>query len=191
MSMSLDGFVAGPHVSIAHPMGVDGERLHDWLFSRGGSSPHAPMTEIDKRVTEEVFANVGAVIMGKRTFDAGLSQWGDTPYPVPNFVLTHTSSPPLTQKSGIFTFVSDGIDSALRQAQAAAGERNIILMGADISQQYLKAGLVDEIDLNLVPVLLIRGVRLFEHIGAERIELKQTRVLESAEVTHLKYKVIK
>ena len=149
MSMSLDGFVAGPNVGIDLPMGAGGERLHDWLFNRnsgqGGESRQTSASEVDRAVTQETFATTGAVILGKRTFDVGLTHWGDTPYPVPSFVLTHTPREALVQASGTFTFVTDGIEHALQLAKAAAGEKKINLMGADIAQQYLKAGLVDEI----------------------------------------------
>ena len=137
-----------------------------------------------------MFATTGAVVLGRRTFDVGLGKWEDTPYPVPSFVMTHEAREPLIMKSGTFTFVNDGIASAIEQAKAAAGHRNVNLMGADIAQQAIRAGLVDEIQLNLVPVLLSDGVRLFDSIGAEPIELEITRVIEAPGVTHIKYRVI-
>lgn len=193
MSMSLDGFVAGPNVSLQHPLGQGGERLHKWMFTGSTNSektPHSPLTDIDSAVIQEIFDGTGAVILGKRTFDVGLSYWGDTPYPVPSFVLTHTQREPLPQASASFTFVTEGIESALCQAKVAAGEKNVIVMGIETAQQLLKAGFVDQIEINLVPVLLQSGLRLFDHIGTERIELEQLRVLPSASVTHLKYRVI-
>src|SRR5688572_1892583 len=108
LSISLDGFAAGPNVSVQHPMGEEGERLHEWMFkgaSRSESTPHSPMTDVDTAVIQEQFDNTGAVILGKRTFEVGLRHWGDTPYPVPSFVLTHTPQEPLVQKSASFTFV--------------------------------------------------------------------------------------
>lgn len=195
MSMSLDGFVAGPHVGMEFPMGQGGERLHDWMFERGaarrGAASSTSASGIDEQVTGEVYAMTGAVIIGKRTFSVGIDLWGDTPYPVPCFVLTHTPQAVRVEKSGTFTFVTDGIASALRQAQAAAGDRDINLMGADVVQQFLKAGLVDEIQINLVSVLLGNGLRLFEHFGIAPIDLESTRVLSSIDVTHLRYNVIK
>jgi dihydrofolate reductase len=194
MSMSLDGFVAGPNVSVEEPMGEGGHRLHAWMFegsANSESTPHAPMTGIDRAVIQEQFNTTGAVILGKRTFDVGIEIWKDTPYPAPSFVLTHTPREPLAQKSATFTFVTDGIESALRQAKAAAGEKGVILMGTETTRQFLMAGLVDEIRINLVPVLLQSGLRLFEDIGTERIELEQEHVLESTKVTHFKYRIIK
>lgn len=183
-SMSLDGFVTGPHVSAEQPMGEGGMRLHDWMFK-------PPIIEINTAVVKELFAATGAVILGKRIFDVGLDVWNDTPYPVPCFVLTHSPREPLAQKSGTFTFVTDGIESALKQAKTAAGNKDVVLMGAATTQQYLKAGLVDELVINLVPVLLGTGTRLFEHPGHEPIELERTRVIEAPGVTHLRFRVVK
>ena len=184
MSMSLDGFIAGPNVDVELPMGKGGLRLHDWLFNSSTS-------EVDAAVEREIFAATGAVILGRRTFDVGVQEWRDTPFPVPCFVLTHRPRAVLVKKSGTFTFVSDGIESALQQAQAVAAEKNISLMGADVAQQFLKAGLLDEIQINLVPVLLGDGVRLFDHLDIEPMELEKTKVLDSPAVTHLSLRVVK
>ncbi len=184
MSMSLDGFVAGPHISVQQPMGKDGERLHAWLFNSSGS-------EIDAGIAREIFATTGAVVLGKRTFELGLGQWGDVPFPVPCFVLTHEPRQELVQKSGTFTFVTDGIASALERAKAAAGEKDVRLMGADIAQQFLQARLLDEIQINLVPILLGDGTRLFDHFGTSPIELESINVIASPAVTHLKFRVVK
>jgi dihydrofolate reductase len=139
MSMSLDGFVAGLNVGVEFPLGEGGERLHDWLFNRGssrrGDASHISANGVDAEVTQEVLATTGAVILGKRTFDVGVELWGDTPYPVPCFVLTHKPRAELVKPSGTFTFVTDGIESALRQAKKAAGEKKVNLMGADVAQQ--------------------------------------------------------
>ena len=176
-SMSLDGFVAGPDVSVEQPMGRGGERLHDWMFS--STSP------VDKELAAE--ASPGAVIVGRRTFDVGLGPWGDTPFPAPTFVITHEKREPLAMKSGTFTFVTDGIESALSRARAAAGAGDIWVMGADVAQQFLKAGHVEEIIIQLVPVLMGAGVRLFDGIGERLIELTPTRTIQSPSVTHLRY----
>ena len=184
MSMSLDGFIAGPNVGVELPMGEGGLRLHDWLFNSSAS-------EVDAEVEQEMFAMTGAVVLGRRTYDVGVGPWGDVPFPVPCFVLTHEDREEIVKKSGSFTFVTDGIESALQRARAAAGEKDVRLMGADIAQQFLSAGLLDEIQINLVPVLLGDGIRLFDHIGAERIELESTRVIESPSVTHLRFRVVK
>ena len=178
-SMSLDGFIAGPDVDIDEPMGRGGERLHDWLFKSD--------SEVDAAMTREAFERVGAVLVGRRTFDIGIGQWEDTPFPAPSFVLTHRGREPLAMKSGTFVFVTDGIDSALEQAKRAAGGKDVVVMGAETAQQYLKAGLVDEVVLQLVPVLLGAGTRLFDRLGEGGIELIATRTLESPSVTHLKF----
>lgn len=182
-SMSLDGFVAGPRVSVELPMGEGGERLHEWLFNE------SPDRGVDPEMARELSDSVGAVVLGRRTFDVGLGPWEDTPYPVPCFVLTHERREKLVMPSGTFTFVSDGIESALAQAKAEAGERDVILMGANTAQQYLRAGLVDEIYIQLVPLLLGAGTRLFENLGTEAIELEMARATKSPFVTHLRFRV--
>jgi dihydrofolate reductase len=184
-SMSLDGFIAGPDVRVGQPMGAGGERLHEWLLSEKAAA-HG----VDAEMGRELLATAGAVVLGKRTFDVGVELWGDTPYPVPSFVLTQEAREELVMKSARFTFVNDGIESALRQARAAAGEKDIIVMGADVAQQALKAGLVDEMFLQLVPVLLGAGRRLFDHLDVGPIELVRTRVAESPTVTHLRFRVV-
>ena len=158
-SMSLDGFIAGPDVSMDHAMGVGGDRLHKWMFHGG------PESSIDLGMARELLAKVGAVVLGKRTFDVGLQHWNDTPYPVPSFVVTHEKRDKLEMKSAAFTFVNDGIADALKQAQAAAAGKVIIVMGANVAQQMLKERLADEIYIQLVPVLLGSGIRLFENFG--------------------------
>jgi len=195
MSMSLDGFVAGPDVSAEHPMGKGGERLHDWLFpgrtERTGNAEHTELSGVDAQVTAALLVNTGAVILGRRIFDTAIDLWGDTPYPVPCFVLTHRPQPRLFQRSGTFTFVTMGIEQALEQARIAAQDKYVTLMGAEVARQYLRAGLVDELEINLVPILLGQGVRLFEQMDAWALDLVQTRVLPSAQVTHLRYRVQK
>ncbi|MGI8329159.1 dihydrofolate reductase family protein [Actinomadura scrupuli] len=184
VTMSLDGFMAGPGISAEHPMGEGGLRLHEWVFN--GSD-----NEADAGVTRELLATTGAVVLGRRTFDVGVGVWEDTPFPVPCFVLTHEVRDELVMKSGTFTFVTGGVDDALKRARAAAGEQKINLMGADVAQQFLRAGLLDEIHLQLAPVMLGTGRRLFEHLGTEHIELERTRVTESPYVTHLRFRVVK
>ena len=127
-SMSLDGFVAGPNISVDAPMGEGGLRLHDWFLN-------APAGSANAELMRESSAAIGAVVLGKRTFDIGVGLWGDTPFPVPTFVLTHHEHADRVEKSGTFAFVTDGIASALAKAQAAAGDRNIVLMGAETSNQ--------------------------------------------------------
>lgn len=181
--MSLDGFIAGPRVGVEQPMGEGGPRLHQWLFS-------APKSEVDAQVEREMSATTGAVVLGKRTFDVGIGAWGDTPYPVPCFVLTHKPLEDRVEKSGTFTFIND-VKVAFQRATAAAGEKDVRLMGADVAQQFLRAGFIDEIRIQLAPVLLGDGRRLFEHLGAEHIELERIAVKESPHVTHLRFRVMK
>jgi dihydrofolate reductase len=195
MSMSLDGFIAGPDIDVDRPMGDGGERLHQWLFqgdsdravAADGNSPDG----VDTQVAREFSTATGAVVIGKRMFDVGVGLWGDTPFPVPSFVLTHEAREPLVMKSAVFTFVTDGIDSAVRQAQAVAGDKDVLVMGgAGIAQECLRAGILDEIQIQLVPVLLGAGTRLFDHLSPNHIELERTRLIESPHVTHLRFRVV-
>ena len=186
-SMSLDGFIAGPKVSVDVPMGEGGMTLHDWLFNEAPEGSDG----IDARMAKEAFAAAGATVMGKRTFEVGLPQWDDTPYPVPSFVLTREPRAPLPQTSGSFTFVTDGIASAIAQAKAAAGAKDVVVMGANAAQQCLAAGLADELAIQVVPILLGDGTRLFEHIANPPIALEQQRAVQSPFVTHLRYRVVK
>ena len=180
-TMSLDGFVAGPDVGVEQPMGRGGERLHEWMFT------DSPDRGEDPELAREVSALIGAVILGRRTFDVGLGHWGDTPYPVPSFVLTHERREPLAMESAAFTFVNDGIEAALHQARRAANGRAVVVMGAQTAQQYLRAGFVDDLILQVAPVLLGAGTRLFDHIGREPTELRRERIVGSPFVTHLKF----
>ncbi|MFV2102451.1 dihydrofolate reductase family protein [Micromonospora sp. LOL_024] len=134
--------------------------------------------------------STGAAVIGKRMFDIGVDLWQDTPYPAPTFVVTHNPREPLAMHSAAFTFVTGGIGEALRQARRAAGDRNVLVMGGPtIAQQYLRAGLVDEIRLQLVPVLLGAGTRLFAHLGTDHVELERTLVLEPSHVVHLRFEL--
>ncbi|MGP4051195.1 dihydrofolate reductase family protein [Streptomyces sp. 2A115] len=182
VTMSLDGFMAGPNISTEHPMGQGGLRLHQWILN-------TPTSDVDSTVAQEVSASTGAVVLGRRTFDVGVGVWQDTPYPVPCFVLTHSAEHRRAMKSGTFTFVTSGVKNALQQAEAVADGKDILLMGADIAQQALSAGLLDEINLQIAPVLMGDGRRLFEHLGTEGIELERTRILASPHVTHLRFRV--
>ena len=187
MSASLDGFVAGPDVSVEQPMGVGGERLHEWMFAASDAT--------DIETAAEMFSTrtTGAVVMGRRTFDVGEQPWGeDGAFHLPCFVLTNRAAPTLVKGKTSFTFVTEGPERALALAQAAAGEKAVNVMGADTVQQLLRRGLVDEIQINLVPVLLHAGTRLFEHLGPDRIELERTRaILPSSGMTHLTYRVLR
>lgn len=184
ISMSLDGFITGPDVSAESPLGRDGERLHDWMFAR--------KTDPDAEIVDETYARTGAIIIGKRMFDLGEGPWGDPPpFHMPVFIVTHEARQPLVKQGGTtYTFVSDGIDAALEQAKAAAGDKNVAIFGgAGVFQGYLRAGLVDEIQIHLIPVLLHRGVRLFDQLDGELIKLEKTRAIETPAATHLRLTV--
>jgi dihydrofolate reductase len=181
VTMSLDGFMAGPDVSVENPMGIGGLRLHEWILD---ASPN----EVDAEIARGMQAGTGAVVLGRRTFDVGIHVWNDTPFPVPCLVLTHHPLAERLEKSGTFTFVTD-VRDAFDRATAAAGDRDVRLMGATVGQQFLAAGLVDEIRVQLAPVLLGAGRRLFEHLGNAHIELERLATVDSPHVTHLRYRV--
>jgi dihydrofolate reductase len=180
MSMSLDGYIAAPNDTPEDGLGEDGMRLHNWAFD-------------DPSVFERVFGNTleetGAVIMGRRSYDNSIGPWGGKgPLgDVPCFVVTHR---PFEVPNAVFTVVTDGIEGALAKAQAVAGDKRIGLMGANLDQQYLAAGLVDEVRIHLVNVLLGGGRPLFGLLP-ERIELEQTKVSEDGGVAHLEYRVVR
>jgi dihydrofolate reductase len=205
ISVSADGYVAGPNQSEENPLGEGGERLHDWLVAlRAWREPHGlegGEVNASSAVVEELQANLGAEIMGRGKFGGGPGPWGDDPWPgwwgedppfhMPVFVLTHHQREPVTLSDTTFTFVTDGTEAALEQARAAAGEKAVLIGGgADVINQYLAAGHVDELDLHVVPLLLGGGARLFEGIGPD-LELEQIRVVEAPGVAHLKYRVVK
>lgn len=177
-SMSLDGYIAGPGVSHDTPMGEGGEALHDWMFSADAGPDNA-------RAKRDMVERTGAVILGRRTFDLGVAHWGGTPFPVSSFVLSHR--PPPADLAEGFVFVDAGIDAALRLAREAAGERDVRLMGANVARQYLSSGQVDEIAVQLVPLLLGGGEPLFPRGLALR--LQPTGCTATAQVTHLRYAV--
>jgi dihydrofolate reductase len=196
ITMSLDGFVAGRNDGPDLPLGEGGERLHEWVYGLASwRRPHGLEggdTGRDSEVLAEATEGNGAIVLGRRMFD-NAHGWGDNPpFHVPVFVLTHESHEPLTNEGGTtFTFVTDGIESALEQARVAAEGGNIsIAGGANAIQQYLAAGLVDELQVHIAPLLLGGGVRLFDDLGPG-IELKTTRVIESPGVTHLRFRVVK
>jgi dihydrofolate reductase len=207
ISMSLDGFVAGPNASLEQPLGAGGERLHEWAFPLAAwREPHGltgGAVNRDSEVVDEAIESTGAYLMGRRMFGGGEGQWGDDPWEgwwgedppfhVPVFVLTHHAREPLVKQGGTtFTFVTDGIEAALEQAQAAAGDKDVTVAGgADVAQQYLRAGLLDELQVHVAPLLLGDGVRLFGDLGGDPIGLECTRVIDSPAVTHLRYRVLK
>lgn len=187
-SMSLDGFSAGPNVAVGNGMGDGGERLHEWMFPAAGAA------DSSAEVRVETLGTSGAVVMGRRMFDLGLEPWGDDPpFHMPVFVITHRAGAPLVKQGGTtYHFVTGGIEPALERARAAAGEKDVaVLGGADIVRQFVRTGLVDELRIHLVPVLVGDGTRLFERMRPEDIELECARVIGAPGVTHLAFRVVK
>jgi dihydrofolate reductase len=202
ISMSLDGFVAGPDQSVKNPLGVGGEQLHEWVFPlrtfktlHGGEGG---ITGPDDDVLAENAANIGATIMGRHMFGGGTGGWPDPPWngwwgDDPPFhsavlVLTHHARAPQEMKGGTtFHFVTDGIHAALEWATRAAGGRDVAVAGgADAIQQYLRAGLIDEMDIHVVPVLLGGGARLFDRTDGVPARYESVHVISSPQVTHYK-----
>jgi dihydrofolate reductase len=195
ITTSLDGFVAGRNDGPELPLGEGGERLHEWLVGLAiWREPHGLQggeTNASSEIVEEGLRSTGAVILGKRMFD-NAQGWGqEPPFHKPVFVLTHTEREPLAKEGGTtFTFVTDGIESAVEQAKAAAGDKDVAIAGgASIAQQCLRAGLLDELQLHVAPMLLGGGVRLFE--DGPGIDLEPLRVIDSPGVTHLRYRVVR
>jgi len=207
ISMSLDGFVAGPNQTPDQPLGEGGERLHEWAVRlqawRERHGVEGGETNVDTQVMEEALRRTTATVMGRRMFSGGEGPWeddpnadgwwgDDPPFHHPVFVLTHHAREPLPKEGGTtFTFVTDGIEAALEQARAAAGDGDVAVGGgARVVQQYLRAGLLDELHIHLVPVLLGDGVRLFaDHVARPPARLERVAVVESPSgVTHLRYR---
>ena len=206
ITMSVDGFVAGPDQTLEEPLGAGGEQLHEWALRLAAwRRPHGlegGEDDVDSELVEESLAASGAVVMGRRMFSGGAGPWADDPnangwwgddppFGVPVFVLTHHERETLPMEGGTsFTFVTGGIESALEQARTAARGKDVLIAGgAQAAQQYLKAGLLDEIQLHVAPVLLGGGVRLFEGLGPDDAKLELEEVVESSVVTHLRYRV--
>jgi dihydrofolate reductase len=206
ITMSLDGFVAGPNPSLEDPLGEGGEALHEWAFRlkqwREAHGMEGGEDDVDGEVVDESLAAAGATIMGRKMFSGGAGPWeadpnangwwgDDPPFHHPVFVLTSHAREPLAMQGGTtFTFVTDGIESALDQARAVAGEKNVhVAGGADVVQQYLNAGLLDELQIHVAPMLLGSGTRLLDNLDAAAIEFRAKRVRSSPYVTHLKYEV--
>ena len=204
--MSLDGFIAGPNPSEEHPLGEGGMQLHEWAFKLAAwRKPHGQAggeVNTSTAIVEESLTNVGASVMGRKMFGGGPGPWGedpwdgwwgeDPPFHTPVFVLTHHAREPLAKQGGTtFFFVTDGIEAALAQATEAASGKDVSLGGgANAAQQYLAAGLLDELQLNVVPVLLGDGTRLFDGIAGADVELEPIRVIDAPGVVHLRYRVV-
>ena len=182
VSMSLDGFTAGPNVREAEPMGDGGERLHEWVAGTG------PDGQIDIDVRKELDASVGAAVVGRHTFELGLKPWGGTPWPgIPSFVVTHRARQDLVGDNG-GTFAFDGLEAAVQRAKQAAGDKDVFVLGADVARQLLRAGLLDELWIHIVPILLGAGTPLFD---GEQAELILDRKPLATGVTHLWLRVAK
>lgn len=193
LSMSLDGFVAGPNDAPGNGLGDGGERLHEWVVAtaawrREHGQDGGEETEESRLVA--TFARSGAIIMGRRMFDHGVEPWGpEPPFHKPVFVVTHREREPLVKGETTYTFVTDGIERALELAREGAGGKDVELAGGgQIVSQYLAAGLLDEIHVHVVPVILGGGPRLFDAPGLEKVELEPVDVLASPRSTHIRYR---
>jgi len=189
MSMSLDGFIAGPNNEV--------DRLFKWYFS-GDTEVPFPGTELifkvsraSAQVLQEAGRTIGAMVTGRRNFDGAHAWGGRPPLGVPHFVMTHTIPPEWVKPDSPFTFVTNGVESAVEKAKQAAGDKHVGVSSANVMQQCLNAGLLDEIHIDLVPVLLGNGHRLFEAVGPKPIELETTRVIEGFGVTHLAFRLVR
>jgi dihydrofolate reductase len=205
ISTSLDGFVAGPNPSLEDPLGQGGERLHEWVVGlaswRESHGLSGGEQNAESEMVAEGLASTGAVVMGRRMFSGGSGPWEDDPkangwwgeeppFRNPVFILTHHEREPLVLGETTFTFVTDGVESAVEQARAAAGDKNVLVAGgAAAAQQALSAGLLDELQIHVVPVLLGAGTRLFEGGVGQEAQLERDRVIDSSAATHLRYRV--
>lgn len=199
LTMSLDGFIAGPNDGPEHPLGENGMRLFDW-YAAGDTEVTVPAGTMSAKVSKasadmlrEAYSKIGALVTGRKTFDITDGWGGRHPADTPVFVVTHDVAHDWIKAhpDAPFTFVTDGVESAVAQAKAVAGEKNVAVGAASLVQQTLKAGLLDEVQVELVPYLLGKGVRMFEYLGVEPIELEQTMVIEGTGVTHIRYRVVK
>ena len=199
LTMSLDGFIAGPNDGPEHPLGEGGMRLFDW-YNSGDTEFVVPSGTMTSRVSaasaammRESYAQVGALISGRKTFDITDGWGGRHPVDTPVFVVTHAVPQEWIARhpDAPFTFVTAGVESAVAQARAIAGEKDVAVAAASIVQQCLKAGLLDEFQVDVVPFLLGGGVRLFEHFGGAPVELERTAVIEGDGVTHLRFRIVK
>lgn len=198
MTMSLDGYIAGTEHGVANPGGKGADRIGGWIHAQSSRHERSGLgggeADQDSEIMREWFEATGSVVMGRLMYDSGVDFWGDTPpFRCPVFVLTNRPAPTLVKEGGTtFTFVTDGIHSGLDQARAAADGRNVdIAGGARTVQQYLRARLVDELQLHVIPVLLGAGLRLFDNLGLGSHDLEPIRVVDTPGATHLKYRILK
>ncbi len=187
ISMSMDGFITGANRTREEPLGDGGEHLHDWAFNS--------KDEYNRNLISQSVSTTGAVICGRRTYDDSMPWWGtngptgDARLPV--FVVTHTL-PKEVPEGSVYTFVTDGIEIALQKAKQAADEKNVSVMGgADLGQQYIKAGLLDELSIHLVPVLFGSGTQMFANLGETHLQLEPVQTIQTPEAVHLRLRVIK
>ncbi len=196
MTMSLDGFVAGPNDNPDNGLGDGGDALFNWYFSGDTEvkiSEGTPVLKVSKKsakILKESFKTYGAGVWGRRTFDIARA-WGGHPPGTPCFIVTHHVPQEWVKEGSPFIFVTDGVASAIHQAKKAAGVKDVVICTASILQQALNARLVDEIYVDVAPLLLGNGVRLFDHLGAEPTELESIRTIEAPGVTHLGFRVVK
>lgn len=196
MTMSLDGYVAGPNDGPGNGLGDRGEQLFDWYFQGDTEikvSEGTPVLKVSKQSAEIIrsaFQSYGAGIWGRKTFDI-TGGWGGHPPGEPAFIVTHHVPQEWVREGSPFIFVTDGVESAIRQAKQAAGDKNVVLCTASILQQGLQAGLVDELDIDVVPVILGDGVRLFDRLADQSIKLEKIQAIDAPLVTHMKYRVVK
>ncbi len=196
MTMSLDGFVAGPNDNPDNGLGDGGDALFRWYFSGDTEvklSEGTPILKVSKKSAKMLKDSVkayGAGVWGRKTFDIARA-WGGHPPGTPAFIVTHHPPQEWIKEGSPFIFVTDGVESAIRQAKQAAGDKDVVLCTASILQQALKAGMVDEIYVDIAPLLLGKGVRLFDNFGANPLELENIRTVEASGVTHLGFRVVK
>jgi dihydrofolate reductase len=207
ITTTLDGFVAGPHQTLEEPLGAGGNRIHEWVYGlaswRESHGLEGGETNPDDEIVAASRAATGAVIMGRKMFSGGAGPWEDdpnaggwwgdeSPFGVPAFVLSHHEREPLELHGAPFIFVTGGLEAAVAQARTAAGDRDVLVAGgASVAQQALRAGLLDEVQLHLAPLLLGDGVRLFDGLGDKLPTLEPIRVVESPKVTHIRYRVVR
>jgi dihydrofolate reductase len=212
IAISLDGYVAGPNQSKETPLGEGGEAIHEWMFALASFNEQhgrsGGVTNADSEVLDESVRNLGAYLMGRNMFGGGKGPWGsdpafgdswsgwwgdDPPYHLPVFVLTHHQREPLEMEGGTtFHFVTDGIEAALERARDAAGEKDVrIAGGADVIRQYLKAGVVDDFQIHVSPLMLGGGTTLFGELGKDVPAVELTKTVASPAVTHMSYRVVK
>ena len=207
ISTSLDGYIAGPDPDLEQPLGAGGEQLHEWVVKlstwREQHGLAGGEVNADNEIMAESIDGIGAYVMGRGMFGGGDGSWGDEPWSgwwgeeppfhAPVFVVTHHARAPLPREGGTtFHFVTEGVEAAVAQAQQAAGEGDVLLAGgASVIQQALRAGLVDEFQLHVAPVLLGGGTPLFAGLGPDDVQVETVRVVESPSVTHLKYRVVR